>query len=175
MTHLNDISKVYLEQIAESCVPGKPAEKVGALTNIDIPQNERDAARARLLAKTKAKREKVKEEVVDEAKKAKRWWDDDGDGIGYEKGEVSGKFKKKKNVKEAAHASKSEMHSPHEVPSKNLKQHTDENDKAKGELGEFIPGVGNKRLYSTTKTTTAKESFSNWRQDLSEVMSDDID
>lgn len=29
----------------------------------------------------------------------KRWWDDDGDGVGYEKGEVQGKFKKKK-VKE---------------------------------------------------------------------------
>lgn len=37
---------------------------------------------------------------IDEAKKscknkkAKRWWDDDGDGIGWEKGEVDGKFKK---------------------------------------------------------------------------------
>jgi hypothetical protein len=50
-----------------------------------------------------------------EAKEVKRWWDDDGDGKGYEEGEVSGKFKKKKSV---------------------------------------------------------KESFSNWRQDLSEVMSD---
>jgi hypothetical protein len=35
-----------------------------------------------------------------EAKEVKRWWDDDGDGEGYEEGEVSGKFKKKKTVKE---------------------------------------------------------------------------
>lgn len=36
-----------------------------------------------------------------EAKKEKQnpWWDDDGDGIGYEEGEVSGKFKKKKKKK----------------------------------------------------------------------------
>jgi hypothetical protein len=35
--------------------------------------------------------------VTEEKKeKPKRWWDDDGDGIGYEKGEVSSKFKKKK-------------------------------------------------------------------------------
>ena len=34
-----------------------------------------------------------------EDKKVKRWWDDDDDGKGYEEGEVSGKFKKKK-VKE---------------------------------------------------------------------------
>ena len=36
-------------------------------------------------------------------KKAKRWWDDDGDGKGYEKGEVDGKFPKKKDVKEAVY------------------------------------------------------------------------
>jgi len=53
-----------LKQIrSESHVPGKPAEKLGAVTA--IPQSERDAAKARLLAKTAAKRkemEKVKEE-----------------------------------------------------------------------------------------------------------------
>ena len=61
---LNDISKVYLEQVVESAVPGKPAERLGAVTA--IPQSEREAAKARLLAKTAAKRkemEKVKEEL----------------------------------------------------------------------------------------------------------------
>ena len=68
----------------------------------------------------------------------------------------------------------SQAHTPHEVPSKNLKKlvskavkridtdvdgDTDHNDKAKGELGEFIPGVGNKRLFSTTRMKTAKESY----------------
>ena len=49
---------------SESYVPGKPAERLGAVTA--IPQSERDAAKARLLAKTAAKRkemEKVKEEL----------------------------------------------------------------------------------------------------------------
>lgn len=55
------------------------------------------------------KKEKKEKEESDEKKnekedekeddKPKRWWDDDGDGKGYEKGEVSGKFSKKK-VKE---------------------------------------------------------------------------
>jgi hypothetical protein len=64
-------------------------------------------------------------------------------------------------------------HTPHEVPSKNLKKlvskavkridtdvdgDTDKNDKAKGELGEFIPGVGNKRLHSGTMTKTAQST-----------------
>jgi hypothetical protein len=57
----------------ESYVPGKPAEKVGALTNIDIPADEREAAKQRLLAKAKARREAMqKEEVeqIDEVSKA---------------------------------------------------------------------------------------------------------
>ena len=40
----------------ESAVPGKPAEKLGAVTA--IPKDERDAAKARLLAKAAAKRAK---------------------------------------------------------------------------------------------------------------------
>jgi len=52
-------------EVDESAVPGKPAEKLGAVTS--IPKSEQDAAKARLLAKAKAKREKMKEEVeVDE-------------------------------------------------------------------------------------------------------------
>ena len=197
---INDISSIYYGQIVESYVPGKPAEKLGAVT--DIPQDEREAARERTLAKAKAMRAKkglkseeyvgeavkgadtemrreaskerrtkdgkrlppsegrgyatqqkqsisfhnkrskgkhipgftysesldpVGKEDADvdndgkkntksdkyllnrrkavgkaistqEAKEVKRWWDDDGDGIGYEKGEVSGKFKKKKRA-----------------------------------------------------------------------------
>jgi hypothetical protein len=76
-----------------------------------------------------------------------------------------------------------QAHTPHEVPSGDVKKlvkkavkridtdadgDVDNNDKAKGELGEFIPGVGNKRLYSMTRPKTAKESFSDWRQDLGE-------
>lgn len=40
-----------------------------------------------------------KKEKEEKENGTKRWWDDDGDGVGYEKGEVKGKFKKKK-VKE---------------------------------------------------------------------------
>jgi hypothetical protein len=136
--------------MGESAVPGKPAEKLGAVTL--IPKAEQEAARQRALAKAKAMREKnLTKEALDpvgkedsdvdndgkkntnadkyllnrrkavgkaisthEAKEVKKWFDDDGDGIGYEEGEVSGKFKKKKK--------------------------------------------------------TVKESFSNWREDLVEVM-----
>ena len=70
MNILNDISAVYREQVAESAVPGKPAEKLGAVTA--IPKSEQEAARERLLAKAKAKRESMKEERDDEPGEGKR-------------------------------------------------------------------------------------------------------
>jgi hypothetical protein len=125
-----------LGELGESAVPGKPAEKLGAVSA--IPQDEREAARQRVLAKAAAIRAKkgITQEALDpvgkedadvdndgkkntkkdeyllnrrkaisqsiatqkEAKEVKRWWDDDGDGKGYEEGEVSGKFKKKKKA-----------------------------------------------------------------------------
>jgi hypothetical protein len=44
--------------------------------------------------------EKAEKNGEKEDDKPKRWWDDDGDGKGYEKGEVEGKFPKKKINKE---------------------------------------------------------------------------
>ena len=257
MTHLNDFSKVYLEKIAESAVPGKPAEKLGAVTA--IPKSEQDAAKERLLAKAKAKRAKMTEEIVDEAVKGqdtamrkaaaaerktgdKRLSSSAGkanadkmerdikfydkvtkktkpsvvgmthealDPVGKEDKDIDNDgdhdktdkylLKRRKAIGKAIATRKEETeiteihkqaHMPHEVPDKDLKKlvakavkridtdvdgDTDHNDKAKGELGEFIPGVGNKRLYSSVRPKVAKESFSNWRQDLTEIMSDEID
>ena len=247
MTHLNEISKIYLEKIAESAVPGKPAERLGAVTT--IPKNEQEAARQRLLAKAAAKRKGMRE-ALDPVGQEDDDIDNDGvkndkndkyirnkrkaigKAISKKKGEECDDCGKKececddknemdesvvsnpeqaKNFKknadamaaalQALHAKKkkkvkirkeevglheihAQAHTTHEVPDKDLKGlvkkavkridtdvdgDTDHNDKAKGELGEFIPGVGNKRLFSTSKVKTAKESFSNWRQDLIEV------
>ena len=81
---LNDISKVYLEQIAESAVPGKPAERLGAVTS--IPKSEQDAARERLLAKAKAKREKIKTEEKDPFGRPGGKYGGVKKGGGYDKG-----------------------------------------------------------------------------------------
>jgi len=142
---LNDISKIYLTQVAE--------KKDDSYLETDMKKRQKNNEKA--IADMK----KVKDDTVP------RWM--------------------KESELAEIHSS---AHTPHEVPSKNLKKlvskavkridtdvdgDTDKNDKAKGELGEFIPGVGNKRLYSTTGTRTAKESFSNWRRDLIEVMNDE--
>ncbi len=55
----------------------------------------------------KEKKEKGEKEDDKEKKSSKRWWDDDGDGVGYEKGEVSGKFKKKVKEERDLHSKSS--------------------------------------------------------------------
>jgi hypothetical protein len=82
MNILNDISKVYLDQVVESTVPGKPAERLTTDRNMfNIPQDEREAARERTLAKAKAMREKnkTKSEALDPVGKEDKDIDNDGD------------------------------------------------------------------------------------------------
>jgi len=210
---LNAISKVYLEHIAESAVPGKPAEKLKTdRAGYSIPKADQESAADRIRKKTaekKAALEKKRGMKLDDHPEYNYKVDEALDPVGQEDADIDNdgdtdktdkylhKRRKaigkaiKKRMKEEKELTEihGQAHKPHEVPDKNLKGlvkkavkridtdvdgDTDRNDKAKGELGEFIPGVGNKRLYSTTGTKTAKESYS-WRQDLAEIMTDDID
>jgi hypothetical protein len=69
----HDKSDKYLlnrRKVRSKIIP--PQERVGALTNINIPKSEQEAARERTLAKAKAKREKMKEEFVEEDKEYRR-------------------------------------------------------------------------------------------------------
>ena len=116
MNILNDISAVYLNQVAESAVPGKPAERLGAVTA--IPKDEQEAARERLLAKAKAKRAKKVEEALDPVGQEDADIDNDGD--------------------------------------------TDSSDKY---LHKRRKAIG-----KAIKKEKMKESFSNWRQDLREIV-----
>ncbi len=113
---LNDISRIYLEQVAESAVPGKPAERLGA------------------------------------GKKVKRWWDDDSDDVGYEEGEVSGKFKRKK-VKEALDP---------------VGKEDDDIDNS-GDVDKSDLYLKNRRKAIGKAISVKKEGFSNWREDLIEI------
>lgn len=95
--HLNDLSKVYLQQVAE--------KNDDSYLETDMNKRRKNNEKAiEDMKNTEANKSMVKSARkamgVEEQKKVKvkRWWDDDGDGIGWEKGEVS--KKKKKNVKE---------------------------------------------------------------------------
>ena len=90
----------------------------------------------------------------------------------------------RKEEVEISEVTKMGIHSPHEVPSKDLKKlvkkavgrvdqdvdgDVDKNDPKSGPYGEFVPTPdGKKRLYTDNKKVT-KEGFSNWRTELFEV------
>ena len=177
MTHLNEISKVYRESIAEGYAPGDVDQKVGAVTS--IPKKEQEAARERLLAKAAAKRASMKKEALDPVGAEDGDVDNDGDK------DKSDKYllKRRKAISKAI-GKKKVATEESEVPSKDLKKlvkkavkrvdhdvdgDVDHNDPKAGPMGEFVPSAdGKKRVYSGVK-----EGFSNWRNDLIEVVKDE--
>jgi hypothetical protein len=180
---LNDISRVYLEQVAESAVPGKPAERLGAVTA--IPKSEQDAARERLLAKAKAKREKMKEE--NEIEEAVRGADSGmrraasaerrlGDrrlspstGRGYadqQQQQIAYMDKLTKKNKNVVGLVTKEALDPVGQEDADIDNDGD-TDKSDKYLHNRRKAIG-----KAIKKKTVKEGFSNWRQDLSEVMDD---
>ena len=153
---LNDISKVYLEQVVESAVPGKPAERLGAVTA--IPKSERDAARERALAKAKAMREKkgITKEALDPVGKEDADVDNDG----------------KKNTKSDKYLLKRRQAISKAITHKEALDPVGKEDKDidyDGDHDKTDKYLLNRR--KVRNAVIAKEGYSNWRQDLSEVMS----
>ena len=178
---LNDITKVYLDQIA----------------NAKAKETQKDIERWT-----------QKEEVVKEGKKKKRWQDDDGDGKWYEKSDVDGKIskrekeEKKKAVKEdiadiiaqlekkriskggnpdesplgkkTGRAMKSQQDKQIKKAGLKTEHHSkdcDDNCEPNCEHDEALKeGYGKKKAKKVKK-----ESFSDWRSDLREIMTDDED
>ncbi len=95
----------YIEEEAKILV--RVTKEDGSIFQKKIPQSQLDDYRKRYRTvvvvggseQSKTGVSAKNEEYVDEAKKSHRWWDDDGDEVGYEPGEVSGKFKKKKKTR----------------------------------------------------------------------------
>ena len=189
---LNAISKVYLNQIAEAKVE-PPKEKLKTDRNMfNIPKDEQQAAKERLLAKSAAKR-KAAMEALDPVGQEDADIDNDGDTDKSDKylhkrRKAIGKAMKKrmKEEKELAEVTKMGIHAPHEVPSGNLKGlvkkavkridadndgDVDKDDPKEKGMGEFVPSPDGKKKVRTKMA----ESLSNWRTDLAEVMDDEID
>ena len=164
MTHLNDLSKIYKESIAESAVPGKPAEKLGAVTG--IPKADQMSAAERIKKKTaekKAALEKKHGKKMDDHPEYpnKKYVDEASlDPVGQEDDDVDNDGKKNtksdKYLKNRRKAIAKAMDEGKNDPCWDT--HKQVGMKKKG--GRMVPNC------------VPKESFSNWRQDLSEVMDD---
>ena len=164
MTHLNDLSKIYKESIAESAVPGKPAEKLGAVTG--IPKADQMSAAERIKKKTaekKAALEKKHGKKMDDHPEYpnKKYVDEASlDPVGQEDADIDNDGKKNtksdKYLKNRRKAIAKAMDEGKNDPCWDT--HKQVGMKKKG--GRMVPNC------------VPKESFSNWRQDLSEVMDD---
>ena len=228
MTHLNDLSKIYKESIAESGVgyePGKPATKLGAVTG--IPKADQMAAAERIKKKTAEKKaalekkhgkkmddhpEYPNKKHVDEAmssydrnrkraaqraaeRNAARAAGKTGavPGVGY----VSPRKEKETYVDSAGttrHKSGARMEALDPVGQEDAdidndgKKNTKSDKYLKNRRKAIAKAIGegkNDPCWDTHKQVgmkkkggrmvpncVPKESFSNWRQDLSEVMDD---
>jgi hypothetical protein len=184
MNILNDISQIYMEQVAakpdfldldkdgNKKEPMKkaskeveaPKERLKTDRNMfSIPKDEQESARERLLAKARAKREKMKESL-DPVGQEDDDIDNDGDTDSSDKylnkrRKAIGKAIAKKGVKES---------SDYDPMDDDDFDH-DEAEENRGVSGKNNP-KGGKAL--SKKKKNVKEGFSNWRQDLSEVMDD---
>ena len=228
MTHLNDLSKIYKESIAESGVgyePGKPATKLGAVTG--IPKADQMSAAERIKKKTAEKKaalekkhgkkmddhpEYPNKKHVDEAmssydrnrkraaqraaeRNAARAAGKTGavPGVGY----VSPRKEKETYVDSAGttrHKSGARMEALDPVGQEDAdidndgKKNTKSDKYLKNRRKAIAKAIGegkNDPCWDTHKQVgmkkkggrmvpncVPKESFSNWRQDLSEVMDD---
>ena len=211
-----------LGELGESAVPGKPAERLGAVTA--IPKSEQDAARERLLAKAKAKREKMQEERNDEPGEGPRQKYGDMRGLDRSGAPTSlgGKWQSKerkeagaaalaKLKKEEIEIGEAEEKDPfgrpggkyggvkkgggydkgYQAMQKKLKKMDKVKTEALDPVGQEDSDIDNdgdtdktdKYLHNRRKAIgkaiakkrgkNIKEGFSNWRQDLAEVMTDD--
>jgi hypothetical protein len=214
---LTDISKVYVETIRESYKIEPPKEKLKTDRNMfNIPKDEQQAAKERLLAKTKAKRAKMKEALDPVGKE-----DGDVNNDGKKDSSDSYLLKRRKAIAKAMKTRKEELEMQEgirdEDPEKGTKERKarlekkrgmkmddhpeykkeevelDENRAAARAAGGYkddskkqpdpskkgFTGIGNMSIDQIRKMSariekekTKKESFSSWRDDLREVMTD---
>ena len=159
---LNDLSRLYLDQVAKINQKTEEIEKKRWEGELNL---------------------QMKTDAVKEEKKAKRWQDDDGDGKWYEKSDVDGKIskrekeEKKKAVKE--HHSKDcddncEPNCEHdEALDEGKKKGLDGKECWDGYKLAGTKKKGGKTVDNCVKVKVKKESFSDWRTDLREIMTDE--
>ena len=157
---LNDISKVYLETVRESYKVEPPKEKLKTDRDMfNIPKDEQEAARKRLLAKAAKKREQMKSEALDPVGKE----DGDVNNDGKKDSTDSYLMKRRKAIAKAMKTRKEELEMQEglrdEDPEKGTEDRKARLEKKRGMKMDDHPQY-------------KKESFSSWRDDLREVMDD---
>tara|TARA_B100001059_G_scaffold235800_1_gene282872 strand:- start:1269 stop:2723 length:1455 start_codon:yes stop_codon:yes gene_type:complete len=176
---LIDISKVYLNSIAEAAVE-PPKEKLKTDRNMfNIPKDEQASAKERLLAKAAAKREKMKE-ALDPVGQEDSDIDNDGDVdksdkyLGKRRKAIAKAMKKRMKKEEVESEAYEPMTKERQMKVDRAKKKAydaDQRAQHKGDSAEADKQF-KRRMAMDSRTKMRKESFSSWRTDLSEIISD---
>ena len=172
---LNDISKIYLDQIAEK----KAAKDYDGDGKIESGTDEYLGSKDKAIKKAMGKKDdskKCEHDEVEEAYAVKTRFKDDEERKEYIKKVKEKSTQKKMGKVKAAMEAKNlhgELDDPNDLKGsskkavKNIDTDVDgdveNNDKTKGDMGEFVPSPdGKKRVYSKV----SKEAYSDWRSDF---------
>jgi len=213
MTHLNDLSKVYLEQVSSQETQEEGYKPIDKKKETAMYRRAGNLARTSLSSKGKKKEEaqdksskivsaitKQKEderfERIGKDPKHQNNYKESLDPVGQEDKDIDNDgdhdktdkylLNRRKKVGAAIAKKKGEVKEQEEkIGGGNLKGlvkkavkridadndgDVDKDDPKETGMGEFVPSPDGKKKVRTSVRT---ESFSNWRQDLSEVMTDD--
>ena len=152
---LNAITQVYLDQIA----------------NAKAKETQKDIERWTQNEDAKYGYDKDGNSLNPKDKKKERWQDDDGDGKWYEKSDVDGKISKREKEEK-----KKAVKEHHTKDCDDNCEPNCEHDKALGEDAKYGYDKDGNSLNPKDKKKAKKvkkESFSDWRTDLREIMTDD--
>jgi len=170
---LNDISKIYLEEVAK-----KKKDNSYLETDFKKRQANNEKARKDLMKGPQMKNPHFEEKQLDPVGQE----DDDIDNDG-KKNTKTDKYllKRRKAIAKAMKEAKNlhgEIENPNDLKSAvkkavkridtNVSGDVNKKDKSMGDYGEFVPTPDGKKV-----TTSFKEGYSNWRNDLREVMGED--
>ena len=174
--HLNDLSKIYLDQISE-----KKKDDSYLETDMKKRQANNEKARKEMEKIPGQKNPHFEEKQLDPVGQEDADIDNDGDTDKSDKylhkrRKAIAKAMKKRKVSEQEDKIGSNLKSLVKKAAKRIDADVDgdvdTDDPKSTEMGEFLPSPNGKKKI---KPIVQKEGFSNWRQELSEVMSDDIE
>ena len=170
---LHSLSKVYLEAVYGGAKKEAPKDNRLVVTAADKKANTKAYQNYKAGNKAYKAADHLKDEVqyATEAKKGRRWQDDDCDDKWYEKSDVDGKIsKREKKAQEKHYAKEGYQRNPEADPRSARQRRMDDPDTGiNSQAFRDFMAAQQRPSKPKKKANTKKESFSNWRQDLKEI------
>ena len=172
---LHALSKIYKEAVYGGAKKEAPKDTRLVVTAADKKANTKAYQNYKAGNKAYKAADHLKDEVeyATEAKKGRRWQDDDCDDKWYEKSDVDGKISKREKKAQEKHYAKEGYQRDPDRQEKDRKT-SKQTDPSKAGFTGISDDIGeimrqNAAMKKAAAKKTKKESYSDWRQDLKEI------